>query len=141
MRVLRWLQGWRGRLSELCAQIAEVVVQRVDLVLEARHLPHHVLVLGRISEAIAAVRRIDALQGQVATSLTRRLTVALDLPPLALVAGDGDVAVALGALLRWSSVFGLALCTARAIVEIVVEFRLQRDLRVGQRCQCLVVVR
>ena len=46
---------------------------------------HHILVLLRIFEPIAAIRLIDALEVQVPAALARRLAVALDFASLALV--------------------------------------------------------
>jgi hypothetical protein len=48
----------------------------------------HLLELVGILETIAAVGRIDALEGEVPAALTRRLAIALDLTSLAFVARD-----------------------------------------------------
>ena len=81
---------WR-RLSQDGAQGVHVLEQHVDLVLQRGHVCGHIFVLGRVLEAIAAVGRVDALEVQVAAALARRLAVALDLAPLALVARQRDV--------------------------------------------------
>lgn len=51
----------------------------------------HLLELIRILEAIAAVWRIHALEGEVAAALTWCLAIAFDFPSLALVACYRDV--------------------------------------------------
>ena len=83
----------------------------------------HILVLLRVLEAIAAVGRVDALEVQVAAALARRLAIALDLAPLALVAGQRDVSraarLAAGGALR-AIVVGLALGAVRVVWAVVV---------------------
>lgn len=48
----------------------------------------HLLVLVRVLEAIAAIWRVNTLEVQIATTLARRLSIALDLPPLAFITRD-----------------------------------------------------
>ena len=51
-----------------------------------RTMEHVRRVLERIG---AAIRRIDAVEREVAASLTRRLAIAFDLPPFAFIATPG----------------------------------------------------
>lgn len=52
-------------------------------------LTHHLLEFIRVLEAVTAtIGRIETLQGEVAASLARCLSIALDLPSLALIARD-----------------------------------------------------
>ena len=83
----------------------------------------HLFELLRVLEPIAAVRRIDALQIEIPTSLTRCLSITLDLPALAFIARDRYVSIPFRALLRLTaSVVGFAL---RAICAILVLRRLE----------------
>ena len=82
------------------AQAVQVVEEVVDLLLQTRDVRRHLLELVALLEVVAAIGRIQALETEVAASLARRLPVALDLAPLALVACDADVAVALRPWLR-----------------------------------------
>ena len=70
--------------AELCAKIGEFMVERVDLILQGTDMRCHFLVLLRVFEAIAAVRRIDTLEVEIAASLTWRLTVTFYFSALAL---------------------------------------------------------
>jgi hypothetical protein len=117
----------RRRLSQSRAQGIHILKQYIDLVLQRSHVASHVLVLLRVLEAIAAVGRVDALEVQVAAALARRLPVALDLAPLALVARQRDVSRA--ARLTASSgalraiVVGFALGAVRVVWAVVVVLR------------------
>lgn len=122
----RWRR--RHRLSQGGAKGVHVLEQHVDLVLQRGHVGGHVLVLGRVLEAIAAVGRVDALEVQVAAALAGRLAIALDLAPLALVARQRDVSraarftagrAALGGIIG----VGLALGTVRVVWAVVVVLR------------------
>ena len=68
-------------MAQLRAQATQVVVKHVHLFLQSRDRARHLLVLQRVLEAIAAVRRIHAFEIQVTAPLTRRLAIALDFPP------------------------------------------------------------
>lgn len=72
----------------MVAQGAKVRVERVNLLLEGLNMSAHLFEFIRVLEAVAAVWRVHTLQRQIAASLTRRVAIALDLPPLALVARD-----------------------------------------------------
>lgn len=81
-----------GKPDGLLTQGIEAVEKGVDLLLESTDLFVHLLVLIRVLEVVgAAVGRVQTLQVEMATSLARRLAVALDLASLALVAGYNSV--------------------------------------------------
>lgn len=76
----------RSESQGLGAQAANVVEEGFDLFLEARDGAVHLLELFRVLEVVgAAVGRVEALEVEVAASLTGRLAIALDLAALALI--------------------------------------------------------
>lgn len=75
-----------GRLAKARAQVVQVFEEHVHLILKRCDVRRHLLVFGRVLEAIAAIGRVDALQVQVTASLARCLAIALDLAPFALIA-------------------------------------------------------
>lgn len=77
-RLRRWHLPWLT-LAELCAQLTEIVIQRIDLLLQRSNVSRHLLVFLRVFEAVAAIWRVHALEVEVAASLTWCLPVALDL--------------------------------------------------------------
>ena len=79
----------------------------------------HLFELLRILEPIAAVGCIDTLEIEIPASLTRGLSITLDLPALAFIARDRDVSISFRALLRLTaSVVGFALSAIRAILVL-----------------------
>ena len=60
------------------------MVQRIDVFLQRVELHRHVLELLRVLESIAAIRRVYAVEVEVAASLARCLSVAFDLSAFAL---------------------------------------------------------
>jgi len=74
----------RGRVDG-STQSGETVEEVVDLGLQMVDMGVHALELVRVFEAVAAVGRVQALEGEVAAALARRLPIALDLSPLTLV--------------------------------------------------------
>ena len=70
----------------------QVIVKIIDLVLKIRYLCIQLSEFFGIFEAVGAtVRCILALKFQVAASLARRVSVTLNLSPLALIADDRSV--------------------------------------------------
>jgi hypothetical protein len=102
---------------DLRAQTAQVVEEIVDLLLQTRDMRRHLLELVALFEVVAAVGRIQALEIEIAASLTWRLPVAFDLAALALIACDTDVAIALCPRLR-SSVVALPLLRCVRVVVL-----------------------
>ena len=75
-------------------EFVELYVELIHLVLQCRDLVLHLLELGGILEGVAtAVGRIDAFEAEVPTTVAWCLSIAFDLPPLALIASYGDVSV------------------------------------------------
>ena len=74
-------------MGEVCAQSVHASKESIDLVLKRGDLIGHISKLVRVLEVGgAAIRSIDAVQGEVAASLAWGLTVAFDLSSLAFVA-------------------------------------------------------
>lgn len=104
---------------DLAPEGADVVEQIVYLLLERVDMRGHLLeprvcqsrrvfgcdkaiyLLFALFEVVAAVGRVLAVEVEVPAALAGRLAVAFDLPAFALIAGNGDVAVALRPGLGW----------------------------------------
>lgn len=93
---------------DLCAQAGQTVKEVVDLLLEVVYMSVHLLEFIRLFEVVAAVGRIQALQAEIPAALTRCLPVALYLSSFALVACNGNIAIALRPWLR-AAILTLAL--------------------------------
>lgn len=79
----------RARSQSVGAQGGHVGEERLDLILQVVKLSGHLLELVRVLDAGgAAIRGVQALEVEMATSSAGVLSVALDLAPLAFVAGD-----------------------------------------------------
>lgn len=78
-----------GETEGFLAQGTHVAEESFDLVLKTSHLVGHLLELVRILETVrATIGRIETLEVEMATSLTRVLAITLDFPALALVTAD-----------------------------------------------------
>ena len=99
----------RSKLVELGEELVHLVLQCGDVIL-------HLLELGGILEGVrTAVGRIDTLEIEVPAAVAWCLSIAFDLSPLAFVAGDGDIPIALGAgVTATGMVFSLSLLGLRA---------------------------
>jgi hypothetical protein len=71
-------------LPQVRAEVVELMVEGIDLLLKRVHVPGHLLVFRRVLEAIAAVGRVDAVEVEIAAALAGRLAVAFDLATFAL---------------------------------------------------------
>jgi hypothetical protein len=96
------------------SQVGQLGEEFVDLVLESGDVVAHLLELGAVLERVrTAVGSIYAFQLEIAASLARCLAVTFDFTSLALITGDGDVAISLGPGMALAIVVGLSLLSLR----------------------------
>ena len=80
------IMGMEGGIWS-AAKIVDLCIQILDLVLKGGDGVSHLLELDRVFERVgAAVGSVDAVEVEVATAMARCLSIALDLPPFALIA-------------------------------------------------------
>jgi hypothetical protein len=78
------------KVVNLRLQISNIRIHHLKLTssrIRYRRFCRNAHILGVLEAAIAAIGCVQALQGQVSTSLTWRLAIAFYLPPFALITG------------------------------------------------------